>query len=234
MNQGKVVIGICPAYDEGAKVPSMRGGYLLRRTYTRVLAAVGAVPIILNVDMTPHEATQLCDGIVISGGEDVPPKLYHAQPFGRPEEPMVRVAWELQLIEACMSAAVPLLGICYGMQLLAVAQGGRLYQDIAHEIPHPIQHYDPKHNRSMKHKVTFYEDMLGFCAGDTPWVASRHHQAVAQLPTGFRAVATASDGVVEAMVGENCFGLQWHPESDKTGAAVYRAFVRHCATKQQV
>lgn len=225
----KPVIGIVPAYDEGVKVPKMREGYLLRRVYTKVLASVGATPLILNVDMTIPEVVALCDGIVISGGEDIHPGYYGGRSLIHLEEPKTRTDWELQLLHACRKRHIPVLGICYGMQLLAVAFGGSLHQDIETEVPGAITHYDPKHNRSTKHKVGFVADFLGFRSGERPWVASRHHQAVSRLPEGFYPIAYASDGVLEAMQGDNCYGMQWHPESDETGIETYRSFVEHCS-----
>jgi len=206
----------------------MREGYLLRRVYTEVLASVGATPLVLNVDMTVDEVLGLCDGIVLSGGEDIYPKLYGGKSLINPEEPRVRTNWEIKLLQACRKRDVPVLGICYGMQLLAVTFGGSLHQDIATEIPDAITHYEPVHNRSVKHKVTFSEDFLGFTAGERPWIASRHHQAVSRLPDGFRTTAIARDGVIEAMQCGNMYGIQWHPESDETGVEVYRSFVERC------
>lgn len=224
----KPVIGIVPAYDIGVKVPKMHEGYLLRRVYTKVLASVGATPLILNVDMTVDEVLSLCDGVVLSGGEDIHPSYYGGKPLLQLEEPLTRTDWEIEIIRACRKHHVPVLGICYGMQLLAVAYGGSLHQDIATEVPSAITHYDPKYNRSVKHKVQFVADFLGFKEGDRPWIASRHHQAVSQIPEGFHPVAYASDGVLEAMQGDGCYGMQWHPESDETGIETYRSFVERC------
>ena len=230
MSVRKPVIGIVPAYDKGAKVPGMREGYLLRRMYTEVLAAVGALPVVLNYDMSVEEVTRLCDGVVISGGEDINPRLYGGKHLLYPEEPRERTDWEVRLLVALEEAKKPVLGICYGMQLLAVANGGSLHQDISLEVPDAIRHADTAHerNRSIKHKIVFTESFLGFEKESRPWVASRHHQAVSRIPDGFTPVAYASDGVLEAMRGPYCYGIQWHPESDETGIHVYRAFVEIC------
>lgn len=224
----KPVIGIVPGYDEGVHVPKMHGGYLLRGEYSSTLAAVGALPLILNYDMSAEEVLALCDGIVISGGEDVNPAYYGGRITSGLEEPTVRTDWEFALLKACQKQRVPVLGVCYGMQVLAVAYGGSLYQDIATDVPGAITHHDALYNRSTKHKVQFVADFLGFHEGDHPWVASRHHQAVSRLPEGFYAAAYASDGVLEAMRSDVCYGMQWHPESDNTGQDAYRAFVEIC------
>lgn len=216
------VIGITPSFDEASKLPLSKETVYLRRTYTKILESVGAIPLILNAEMPLEYIMSLCDGIVISGGEDIDPELYGARETIFPKEPRDRAEWEFQLLRLCEKQHTPVLGVCYGMQLLAVYNGGALHQDIQTEIPNCVNH-----NRT-NHEITFLEDFLGFSEGTTHTVESRHHQAVSMLPQNFRIAATAPDGVIEAMAGEGCWGIQWHPESDETGIHIYRAFVEHC------
>lgn len=75
-----------------------------------------------------------CDGIIISGGEDIPPELYAGDALETPQEPLERVMWEQLLIDACEAAGKPLLGVCYGLQLVALHYGGSLVQDIGREV----------------------------------------------------------------------------------------------------
>ena len=219
------VIGITPALDLAKKLPDSHATHYLRRTYTEVLSEVGAVPLILNLDMTIESILELCDGIVISGGEDIDPLIYGEEPLkvpGRLGEPTIRVNWERQLIDACDSVGMPILGICYGMQLLNIHYGGSLYQDIPLELPDSISH------ELTHHDIKFTDDFLGYSAGDVRDVESRHHQAVHDIAPGFEACAVAPDGIVEAFRGRGHFGMQWHPESDLTGVRVYRSFVEAC------
>lgn len=219
------VIGITPALDEGQKLPDSDSTHYLRRTYTEVLASVGAVPLILNIDMDIEDVLSMCDGIVISGGEDIDPSAYDEallDTIGATREPLARLEWERQLIEASDKVGIPILGICYGMQLLNVHYGGTLYQDIATELPDAIEH------RLTEHEVTFRQDFLGYRDGDTRRIASRHHQAVDRIADGFEVSALAPDGLVEAFRSQRHYGMQWHPESDETGVHVYRAFVEQC------
>lgn len=219
------VIGIIPALDEGLKLPQSDSTHYLRRTYTEVLARVGAIPMILNIDMPIGAVLSLCDGIVISGGEDIDPTVYGEVLLDTPgatREPLARLDWERQLIDACDEVGLPILGICYGMQLLNVHYGGTLYQDIATELPEAIEH------RLTAHDVTFRQDFLGYRSGDVCEIASRHHQAVDRIAEGFEISALAPDGIVEAIRSERHYGMQWHPESDLTGVHVYRAFVERC------
>lgn len=224
---GKPVIGIVPSFDEGVRIPAGGGDIkrlYLRHEYDYMLAQVGAVPLILNPDMELEDIVELCDGIVISGGEDIHPSLYGQEPITqlRHTEPIARYEWERDLIEMCDAAAVPILGICYGLQRLNVHYGGTLIQDIPTVRPENIGH------DVTEHEVLFRGDFLSMKATGTHTVASRHHQAIDVLAEGFEVRAEAPDGIIEAVAGMGHFGMQWHPESDATGAHVYRAFVEHC------
>jgi putative glutamine amidotransferase len=219
----KPIIGISPCLDQGLKMPLSPETIYLRSSYTKILESVGAIPIILNQNMPLDFILNFCDGIVISGGEDINPDIYGGKKLLLPEEPLVRTLWELKLIEAADRQHLPILGICYGMQLLAIHFGGAIHQDIPTEIPEEIGHL-----RTL-HRVELLEDFLGLPKGSHEIVESRHHQAVAQIPENFTVSAIAPDGVIEAMQGRGHYGMQWHPESDETGIHVYRSFVERCA-----
>lgn len=222
----ELIVGVTPAFDEGRKLPASNATLYLRREYTRLLAELGAVPLVLTPDMPLDFITSTCDGIIISGGEDIPAHLYGSKDYSDMTEPLERVMWELLIIEECEKQAIPLLGVCYGMQLLAVHYGGSLCQDVETEIEGSIAH------KSTKHEVTFVDSFLGFGPGDRPVVASRHHQAVSVLPDTFQLSAEASDGVIEAMRRGDIYGTQWHPESDDTGVRIYAAFLEQCRVKR--
>lgn len=219
------VIGIAVGLDERVKFKDSKSTHYVRRTYTQVLKEVGAVPLLINLDMPIGAILSLCDGIVISGGEDIQPDMYGEQKLvvpGKIEEPRERSEWERQLIAACDEVGMPILGICYGMQLLNIHYGGSLYQDIPLELPDSISH------ELTHHDVEFTNDFLGYSRGDVRDVESRHHQAIHDIAPGFEVCAVAPDGVVEAFKNDRHFGMQWHPESDLTGVHVYRSFVEHC------
>lgn len=219
-------MGIVPSFDEGNNIPA--GGSVkriyLRHEYTSLLAEIGVVPLVLNPNMPLATITELCSGIVISGGEDIQPHLYRDNPvpsmrFNEPEE---RFHWETELIDACDKASIPIFGICYGLQRLNVHYGGTLIQDIPTTLPNNIGH------DNTVHEVIFYGEFLSMQG--THMVASRHHQAIKKLAKGFEVVAEAPDGIIEAITGHGHFGMQWHPESDATGVHVYQAFVDYCRT----
>ena len=219
------IIGISPSFDEGVKLPNSMATHYVRRTYTEVLASVGAVPLIINMDMPIGVILSLCDGVVISGGEDIEPNFYDEDLLDTPgsaREPRSRTEWEMKLIEGCDDIGLPVLGICYGMQLLNVYYGGTLYQDIGTEKPENIGHLNTTHD------VEFVDNFLGYRAGDIRPIASRHHQAVDVVADDFIVTAVAADGIIEAISNGRHYGMQWHPESDTTGAHVYRSFVERC------
>jgi len=158
------------------------------------------------------------DGLILQGGADVSPRAYGEEPQ-RPEwggDP-VRDAYELELVHEFMEAGKPILGICRGMQLINVALGGSLFQDLPTQRPGDVPHETPEYERNA-HEVSFVKGghMAQWFAG-TPGgkVASIHHQAVNRLGKGVMVEAVADDGVVEAIrwTGRSFVcGVQWHPE----------------------
>jgi putative glutamine amidotransferase len=201
----------------------------LRRDYTQAVKAAGATPILLTPDITPQIAAELCDGIVMSGGYDIPTELYGETRHDTmiDVETMERVGWELALIDACDAAEKPILGICYGMQLMNVHFGGSLYQDISSQVIDAQSHVAG--SKIDDHIVTFNHDFLGYKAGESTASAPRHHQAIKKVADGWEVAARTADGIIEAMQSGQHFGVQWHPESDDTASRIYGEFARQCS-----
>ena len=223
------IIGIVPTFDEGNVItaggPGIERVYL-RRDYMDAIARVGGVPFILSPEVPISSILELCNGIVISGGLDINPRHYGEDPLAelREVEPEDRFLWEKDLIEACDEKMLPILGICYGLQRLNVHYGGTLIQDIPTELGSEAVGHD-----NTKHIVHFKREFLGFHPDQERMVASRHHQALARTSDNISVCAEAPDGIIEAAIFGNLhYGMQWYPESDETGARVYRLFVEHC------
>lgn len=220
----KPVIGITMSFDRSGLVRPDVDYNLIRREYGDQLKAAGASPIFLDNTIDPEIAAELCDGIVISGGEDIEPRYYKqdAKHIGV-TEPSERTDWERMLIDACDLRKVRILGICYGSQLLNVHYGGSLYQDIATETNSKMSHGTS--TAAAMHKVTFKSNFLNFKTNEVVESASRHHQAVNKLGKGLKTAAVAEDGIIEAISGNGHFGVQWHAEADSTATKIYGAFV---------
>lgn len=233
MKHTKPVIGITLAYDNYDMIrEGIQYGYI-RKEYAREVAAAGGEPIFLDENIDPDTAATLCDGIIISGGQDVEPIFYgQTVTYAQQTEPAERTSWEQKLITACDLRGKRILGICYGSQLLNVHYGGTLYQDIHKELGTTMDHGASA--GAATHDVTFETAFLGFAAGQTVPVASRHHQAVREIAPGFSLVATAPDGVIEAITNDRHYGIQWHSESDGTAPQIYNAFIALCQNDMSV
>jgi len=200
----------------------------VERNFREALTAAGALVIALPRDTPPgdiHELLEDLDGVVLSGGEDVDPSHY-----GEERHPTVNTvppehdAFEIGIAKAALEQGVPILGICRGSQVLAVADGGALTQDV------PTQHPD-----SRTHMVDWVEHaeaapgehwheieveptsrLSGWIGDGAPLINSFHHQAVARTGERLIPVARAEDGVIEATESAPdapyAVGLQWHNE----------------------
>ncbi|HEX7483848.1 MAG TPA: gamma-glutamyl-gamma-aminobutyrate hydrolase family protein [Candidatus Saccharimonadales bacterium] len=226
------VIGITMCYDNNDLINKGVEYNYVRREYSEAVRAAGGQPLFLDPGIDPLVAAKLCDGVVISGGEDIDPTLYGQTQQGSADlEPRQRTNWERQLIDACDEWSRPILGICYGEQLLNVHYGGTLYQDVNDDLESHVDHGTSK--QAAMHTVTFAQDFLGYSAGDKVTVASRHHQAVHKIAPDFQIIARSDDGGVEAIMGRGHVGVQWHAESDHTAPNIYGVFVAHCAQRLQ-
>ena len=205
---------------------------LLPTTYARSVEAAGAVAVLLPPQVQGAESVmRRLDGLIISGGPDVDPGRYGAEPHSRtlswrPE----RDAWELALLEAAEAAGLPTMGICRGMQLMAVRAGGALEQHVPDVVGH--DEHSPAPDAFGWVSITTQPDSLvRQLVGDRLQVNCHHHQAVATHP-GFEVTARAADGTVEAIEDpERTFWLavQWHPEyGDDHG--LFRGLVRAAAS----
>jgi putative glutamine amidotransferase len=188
---------------------------LLPTTYARSVEAAGAVAVLLPPQVQAAAAVvRRLDGLIISGGADVEPERYGAARHrltadGRPD----RDAWELALLDAAEEAGTPALGICRGLQLMAVRAGGTLEQHLPDVVGHD-EHSPGRDAFGWISISTQAGSRVRELVGDKLQVNCHHHQAVATHP-GYRVTARAADGTVEAIENpDHSFWLavQWHPE----------------------
>jgi len=191
------------------------------RDYPRGVEAAGGTPVLLPVmkDMaTVRSAVARLDGLLLTGGHDVAPRLYGQEPrVGIREMDYDRDLMEIEAVKEAERRGLPILGICRGIQLLAAAFGGTLYQDIFRETPDCLDHTQKAGKRVNTHKVKVEKSskLYRIVGAETIWVNSNHHQAVKDPPADFVVTARAADGIIEAMERPDdryLLGVQWHPE----------------------
>ena len=207
-----------PASFLGSNLPAAMGGLtfdLHFSDYPKSVAAAGGIPVELARDADVDGVVARLDGLVLSGGADLDPAHYGADPeteLGRLEED--RDEWEFALLEAARRRSLPILAICRGFQLVNVAFGGTLRQhvEIDEGAGHPQWDVD---GRTATHQVTVAEGTLASQLLPTTWpVNSLHHQVVDKVGDGLVVSATATDGVVEGLETPegDLLAVQWHPE----------------------
>jgi putative glutamine amidotransferase len=209
----------------------------LVHTHVDLLAAAGCMPVLLPLVPEVERIVDLLDGLLLAGGPDVDPKLYRAT-----AHPTIRAvgggvdAAELALTEPALSAGVPFLGICRGMQLLNVHRGGTLYQYIPEIVGHDGHLPDPEVLKLGKQRLDLKPgSQIAMILGeDTPDATCHHHQAVDQVGTGLVATAWAPDGIIETIEAVDhpfAVGVQWeaHYADD---ARLYQAFAEAARTNQ--
>lgn len=220
----KPVIGITPDYNAGDK--TRPGGreptYFLRARYVRAIEDAGGLPLILPIMDDKSAIRQLADqldGLLLTGsGPDLDPKLYGEKKQHRfkimSEE---RAGFESLLAREAIDRELPTLGICGGMQLLNVAAGGSLYQDVKAQIKTKIAHQQKEAATELSHWVTVAEGtrLREIVKAPRLRVNSSHHQSVKKVAAGFVVNAKSEDGVIEGLELSGhkfLLAVQWHPE----------------------
>ena len=195
----------------------------LSRDYAEAVENAGACPVLLAPSRNAADIALRIDGILISGGSDLHPSYYTEDV--NYEIKIVerdRSGFEFAIIHEIIKLKKPVLGICYGMQLINVAFGGSLYQDIKQQVPAAIGH------REGWHTIKIDDNKL-IDRGEFK-VNSSHHQAVKVIGQRLNAIAFSADGIVEAVYSEDypfLLGVQWHPErmKDSLSEKIFRSFV---------
>ena len=219
----KPVIGITPSPQLDTLAHGTFRRYVLSAPYVRAVEKAGGVALVLPPQLEAVATlVSLIDGLLLSGGADVEPARYgdrdiHPATYGIDPE---RDQFEIDLFAAALQSNTPVLGICRGIQVMNVALGGTLIQDVASEHPGPTEISHRQHERGLAdwqigHAASASSDALPLFTERTLGVNSFHHQAIRDLAPGLEAVAFSPDGLIEAVVmpeSPDVFGVQWHPE----------------------
>lgn len=233
----KKVIGITASADifAAGDFPGLRR-HVLNMPYGEAVLAAGAVPVILvrtdDVDAMRRQVA-LVDGILFSGGDDVAPSFFGEEPdaaLGKVDRG--RDVYEIALMRMAKAEQKPAFGICRGMQVMNVAFGGTLYQDLSRAGMECLQHRQKAAREESSHSITTVQGTWLAKNFDAPMVNSFHHQAVKSVAEGFVVNALSPDGVIEGIENREApfmIGVQWHPEhrvrEDASTMRLFRRFV---------
>ena len=213
--------------------------------YVESVTRAGAEPLVLSTTEDPVAVLDRVDGVLLTGGLDVDPALYGETPHPATEAAPERDRFELPLSKAAIERGVPMLAICRGVQVLNVAAGGTLVQDIPSAVRTDVSHSIALPKDTIAHDVqvtpgTRLADALGPGTPlDACSVNSRHHQAVGTVAPEFIVSAVSPDGVIEAIENPGavfCVGVQWHPENFwRTGEfdGLFGAFVAAARARKE-
>lgn len=240
----KPIIGISGSMiiDEGGMFPGYKRSYV-NNDYVRSVIEAGGIPFIIpmnNDEEIIESQLDLVDGLILSGGHDVNPLLFNEEPHQKlggiyPD----RDDFDFKLVKKAMNKNMPIIGICRGHQVINVANGGSLYQDLSLIEGCYIKHNQGSLSSQATHTLTVEKDsVLGEILGTKTYSNSFHHLAVKDVADGFRIVALAEDGVIEAIEREEkplVMGIQWHPEMmsgvDKGMMDIFKYFINECKNK---
>jgi putative glutamine amidotransferase len=190
--------------------------------YVESIRRAGGEPRVLSIDDPP--SLEGINGVLFTGGGDVDPAHYHDSRHPNTNEPdPARDAFELALAKLALAHNTPLLAVCRGLQVVNVAAGGTLIQDIPAQVNQALGHQVDSPPNAIAHEVWVTPDTTlarvmheELSDGEVLQVNSRHHQAVDKTAEGFTVSATAPDGVIEAIERPSarfCVAVQWHPEN---------------------
>ena len=233
--QSAPLIGLTPLWDKA------RQRYWMFPDYMERIRDAGGIPVILPMCDSPEEMDRILqklDGILFTGGPDIDPVIYGSyDDTGTVDICAKRDAFELPLMRRARELQMPTLCICRGIQILNVALGGTVYEDIPAQYPTQLNHMqqipfsEPSHIVTVESGTVFSE----LVDSDHIWVNSCHHQAIRRLADELIVVARSSDGLIEAveLPGTTfCMGVQWHPErlpvDNSSSKAIFKAFIASC------
>jgi putative glutamine amidotransferase len=243
------LIGITPSTSPDDASRGYTDRYLLSRSYVDSVRRAGGIPVILPTDSDDAIATlERLDGLLLSGGSDVDPARYgeatvHPATYGIDHD---RDAFEIAAFRAATERDLPTLCICRGIQVMAVAMGGTLIQDIPSELPGSQEHQQnnlDKKRGDVTHSVRIDpgNPLFDSIGQETIAVNTYHHQAVSDPGSVLKVIATSEDGVVEGLWHPGMtygIGVQWHPEGLSAHmpehAAIFEGFVESIRSNVRV
>ncbi|MGH0028153.1 MAG: gamma-glutamyl-gamma-aminobutyrate hydrolase family protein [Myxococcota bacterium] len=229
------LIGMPPCLDARGRWKPGRAYHYLDAAYAAALSEAGAHCVVLPEQAEPEALVDRLDGLLLPGGDDLLPDTPYPDDVRFDAVPERQLAFDRSLLAAALGRDLPLLGICYGMQLLALHGGGRFHYDLPTDRPEAHEHRLPEADGRHALSVAAGSRLAAILEGGETAVNSLHHQAVSEPGEGAVAVAWAPDGVIEAIERPGAafaLGVQWHPEKlpAEHRRRVFGAFVDACRT----
>jgi putative glutamine amidotransferase len=231
------LIGITQCLDDQERWREGRRYLYLDYAYAQAVERAGGTPVMLPIQADAAGLADRLDGLLLPGGDDFLPEIPYAESVAFAPAATTQVDFARALLGAALARRMPVLGICYGAQLMALQHGGRLHHHIPIDVPQSAHHQlDENEGRHPVEIVagSLLERLVGDRAAS---VNSLHHQAIAEPGADLRVSARAPDGIIEAVesVDEAAFvlGVQWHPEklSGSAGAGLLAALVAASARR---
>jgi putative glutamine amidotransferase len=231
------VIGITPSIENESNL------HFVSADHIAAIKEAGGVPIVLpfvTSELQLNRMVQMIDGLYLTGGNSIDPTFFNEEPHPKLGEiNPIRDQYEVQIIRKILNLHKPIFGVCRGCQILNVALGGDMYQDIYAQNEGDLLQHEQCAPQSHASHFVYVSDgtLLREITGRTRIkVNSRHHQANRKPGKGILICGKASDGVVEAIEGKNdpfVLGVQWHPENmarngESISKKIYAAFVQSC------
>jgi putative glutamine amidotransferase len=245
--QARPIVGLATQTQEAipGELPRV---WIMGQKYVRVLCSAGAlpwlIPLVVDDEPTLRAIYERLDGVFLTGGVDVDPSQYGECRLGCCQETDLARDWtEGRLIRWAMEDRKPLMGVCRGIQMINVALGGSLYQDLREQLPGSIRHdYFPSATELSRNylahpiHIETGSRLAELLQADELTVNSMHHQGIRNLAPGLRPTAFAPDGLIEGFEGANgqfLLGVQWHPEelaeSSASQQRLFTAFIDACS-----
>ena len=225
------IIGISQCLDAGGRIQPGREYLYGDFAYVRAIERAGGIALLLPIQSRARELVERIDGLLLPGGDDfLPTSPYPADVSFDAADPR-QIDFDRRLLVAALERGLPIMGICYGAQLMALQRGGRLHYDIPHDMPGAMDHQLAEKGGRHEIRIEPGSQLARILEAETASVNSLHHQAIEDPGTGLRVCATAPDGVIEAIesvafdgsepgalaLGDSAsrglfLGVQWHPE----------------------